>query len=186
MNNSKTKAIIFDLGGVLFVKRTNITAAEMVNKIDQMVGGCVNDLELMSSIKDIYNINNEELDKIAEKIAFQFEPNSKIWQVIPDLAKKYKLAVINNGASFTLPHFKKLAPIDRYFPLFLCSGQIGFKKPNPEIYQLALEKLECLASECVFIDDLQENVEGAKALGIKSILWTKDSKIQDLTNVIKL
>lgn len=184
--NVKIKAILFDLGGVLFIKRDNIQTNETVDKIDQMIGGCENDLKLITTIKDEFGINDKELDQIAEKVAQKFEPNVEIWHAIPDLAKNYKLVVINNGSSLALPYFKKQAPIDKYFPLFLCSGQLGFKKPDPKIYQLALKQLDCSADECLFIDDLQENIDGANAIGINGLLWTKNSLINDITNILEM
>lgn len=183
--NPETKAIIFDFVGVLFLVRKGVGVDKKILEIDQLIGSCIDDRELILDIKNIYGIEGKELDELAKKIAYQFEPNTEIWQAIPDLAKRYKLAIINNGASLALPYFKKQAPIDKYFPLFLCSGQLGFKKPDAKIYQLALERLNCSANECIFIDDYQENVDGGNAIGIKSMLWTEDSKIQEILNLIE-
>ena len=39
-------------------------------------------------------------------------------------------------------------------------------KPQPEIYRLAAERLEVAPEECLFVDDLRENCEGAEAVGM--------------------
>jgi FMN phosphatase YigB (HAD superfamily) len=48
------------------------------------------------------------------------------------------------------------------------SYQMGVRKPNPQIYSMALEQLEAEGHQCFFIDDLLENVEAACAVGINA------------------
>ena len=50
------------------------------------------------------------------------------------------------------------------------SGEVGFHKPQPEIYRLGAERIGLPPEECVFVDDLRENCEGAEALGMTAIL----------------
>lgn len=45
----------------------------------------------------------------------------------------------------------------------------GIRKPNPKIYQIALERMNVQAEECVFLDDLGINLKPARALGMKTI-----------------
>lgn len=50
------------------------------------------------------------------------------------------------------------------------SGDEGIHKPQPEIYELCCERVGVPAAECVFVDDLRENCEGAEAVGITAVL----------------
>lgn len=60
-------------------------------------------------------------------------------------------------------------------------------KPDPEIYKLLLKRYGLNPSECVFIDDLKENVEAAKAQGIHGIIFESFEKTnKELENLIKL
>jgi putative hydrolase of the HAD superfamily len=56
------------------------------------------------------------------------------------------------------------------FDAVVISGEVGVHKPEPEIYRLACERLELPPAECVLVDDLRENCEGAEAVGITPIL----------------
>lgn len=49
------------------------------------------------------------------------------------------------------------------------SGQEGVKKPDPAFFKILLERFHLKAEECVFIDDNEKNVEGARALGFTGI-----------------
>ncbi|MDE6312420.1 MAG: HAD family phosphatase [Lachnospiraceae bacterium] len=52
------------------------------------------------------------------------------------------------------------------------SYEIKEIKPNPAIYEALLKKYSLNANQCLFIDDLQENIQGAKACGIQGIQFT--------------
>jgi len=50
------------------------------------------------------------------------------------------------------------------------SGEVGMHKPQPEIFELACERIGLTPADCVFVDDLRENCEGAEAIGMTAIL----------------
>jgi epoxide hydrolase-like predicted phosphatase len=55
------------------------------------------------------------------------------------------------------------------FDAVVISAEVGLHKPQPEIYRLAAERLEVEPAECIFVDDLKENCEGAEAVGMTAI-----------------
>lgn len=56
------------------------------------------------------------------------------------------------------------------FDAVVISGEVGLNKPEPEIFRLAAERVDARAEECVFVDDLRENCEGAEAVGMTAVL----------------
>ena len=50
------------------------------------------------------------------------------------------------------------------------SGDVGLHKPQPEIFRLGCERVGLEPEECVFVDDLRENCEGAEAVGMTAVL----------------
>jgi epoxide hydrolase-like predicted phosphatase len=55
---------------------------------------------------------------------------------------------------------------DQLFDAVVISGEVGMRKPEPEIYLHTLDLLGCAPEEAVFVDDLEKNVHGAAAVGI--------------------
>jgi putative hydrolase of the HAD superfamily len=51
------------------------------------------------------------------------------------------------------------------------SAFVGTRKPEPEIYALTLERLGLPAAACVFVDDLEPNVEAARDAGMEGIVF---------------
>jgi epoxide hydrolase-like predicted phosphatase len=62
------------------------------------------------------------------------------------------------------------ATFPELFDGVVISGEVGLHKPLPEIFLLGAERAGVRPEECVFVDDLRENCEGAEAVGMTAIL----------------
>ena len=60
--------------------------------------------------------------------------------------------------------------MEELFDSVVISGDVGMHKPQPEIFELGASRVGVPAPECVFVDDLRENCEGAEAVGMTAIL----------------
>ena len=80
--------------------------------------------------------------------------------------------VTNNMREFR-PMWKAALPVDELFDDVVDSSEVGLRKPNPAIYQLALTRLNAVAGRTAFADDLIANVDAANALGIFGV-WVDD------------
>lgn len=67
------------------------------------------------------------------------------------------------------------------FDAFYLSQEIGFRKPDPEIFEFVLEKHDLKPEETLFIDDTKENTDAAAALGIH--IWNIDPATEDVTEL---
>ena len=63
--------------------------------------------------------------------------------------------------------------IDKYFKYRIISGDVHYRKPDPQIYRIALKQIQALADECLFVDDSIANILSAQMLGIPSILFNR-------------
>ncbi len=64
------------------------------------------------------------------------------------------------------------ADLEPLLDVQVVSGQVGLRKPDPAIYQLAAGELGLTAGQCAFVDDLQPNVDAARELGMFAVLHT--------------
>lgn len=167
----KTKAIIFDFHGVLVFRRKNYQPNAVVDGIDVMIGDCVNDAEFNARAMGKYGLNEKEFQSVLNRIVDKYEKFPAIWELLPRLRQKYKLAIINNGTFLTVPKFDAKFSIYRNFDLFVSSAVEGIKKPNARIYRLAAQRLGVVPEECLFMDDSKINVDGAEAVGMEAIRW---------------
>jgi FMN phosphatase YigB (HAD superfamily) len=89
------------------------------------------------------------------------------------LSEKYITALLSNfGDSFDIFE-EKWRTFDTIHPRnIFVSVRHKMRKPNREFYDLALKSLEIEPHEAIFIDDRQENIDAAKKIGMKGILFT--------------
>ncbi|MGD8456836.1 MAG: HAD family phosphatase [Anaerolineales bacterium] len=97
---------------------------------------------------------------------------------IRELKHEYCTAVVSNYMSGLRDRIMNEWDIGDAFHHLIISAEVGMMKPQPEIYQFALETLGFAPEETVFIDDFTENVEGAQAVGIHGILFTSPEQVR--------
>ena len=78
-----------------------------------------------------------------------------------------KTGLVSN--SWSVDHYDRdlLAEL---FEDVVISAEVGMHKPQPEIFQLACERLGVDPAEAIFVDDLRENIAGAEAVGMIGVL----------------
>lgn len=87
----------------------------------------------------------------------------------------HQVFALTNWSRETFPVAQELFPFFRNFDGAVVSGEVGIIKPDPDIYQLLLERYNLNPEESVFIDDRKENVEAAKALNFHGIHYQSPS-----------
>ena len=96
-------------------------------------------------------------------------------------AKGYKVYYLSN---FSEKAEKECAPALDFIPYAdggILSYQDKMIKPEPEIYKCLLDRYELNPDECVFLDDVEANVEGARKQGIHGIVFTtKEAAVAEL------
>lgn len=87
----------------------------------------------------------------------------------------YRQAIITNNVREFADGWRSLLPVDELFELVVDSCVEGVRKPDPAIFELALERLGGIDPEqTVFLDDFQGNLDTASMLGMNTILVDDD------------
>lgn len=104
----------------------------------------------------------------------------KLFDEVIDVIKKLKSKNIKVGiisdTTHSLPYTLKALGIGNYIDAYTCSKEVGVMKPDPKIYLTALNKLNCQPSECLYVDDYEDEVVGAENLGILSFRIKRDGQ----------
>jgi putative hydrolase of the HAD superfamily len=98
------------------------------------------------------------------------EPNGKMIALMRELkASGLKMAMLTNNVREWEPLWRSMLPVDEIFEEIVDSAFVGCRKPEARIYELTLERIGMPAGACLFIDDLQPNIEGAEAAGMNAV-----------------
>jgi putative hydrolase of the HAD superfamily len=87
-----------------------------------------------------------------------------------------RLALLTNNVKEWEPRWRTMLPIDELFEAIVDSGFVGARKPEPRVYEIALERIAALAGladvqplECVLVDDVEINCSAAQDFGFKAV-----------------
>lgn len=112
---------------------------------------------------------------------FMFKSSTVLpgFEVLKQLAAsgRYLLGMLNNESLELNDYRIATFGLRDYIDVFFSSCYVGFWKPDPEIYQLALHVTQRDASECVFIDDRPLNVEAARQTGMNAIRFESPEQL---------
>ena len=89
-------------------------------------------------------------------------------------AAGYRTGLVTNNAAEFRQGWRRLLPLDELFDTVVDSSEVGVRKPDPAIYELALAHVDTAANRAVFVDDFPGNIQAAERLGMLGILVEED------------
>ena len=172
------KAIIFDCFGVMYGGSLATLADMAPLEQRQAIYDCnqakdygyINYPEYLQQIGELIGIAPEAVDTIMRQ---HHIANTWLIDYAQELRKQYRVALLSNIGDQTEQLFD--GKVRELFDEVVLSYQEGIAKPNPEIFTLTAERLGVAPGECVMIDDLMTNCEGAEVAGMQSILHTDNA-----------
>jgi epoxide hydrolase-like predicted phosphatase len=195
------KALIWDIGGVLVRTEDQAPRAELAAElgvtpeylVELVFGGEQGTRAQKGEIsrEEIWDHARKELSVAADAypdIQERFFAgdilDTQLIDFIRSVKEDYKVGIISN-AWRELPAVLEEWGILDAFDIVVGSGDEGMMKPNPKIYQIALERLKVEAREAVFVDDFIENIEAARQLGLLAIHFQdRDQALQALKSLL--
>ena len=97
-----------------------------------------------------------------------FDPNPAMESLIQGLAGQVRIWGLSNTNAEHLRHLKTAYPVLGTFDGITASCEVGAAKPEPAIYAAALSSLGVPAAEVLYLDDVEDYVRAAQALGIRA------------------
>jgi putative hydrolase of the HAD superfamily len=180
------RGLIFDYGGVLWDMRWDITrtleqehglrdraivetlyGSETWRKLEVGVGDRERWLqEAHGSLEEVAGRPLPALHRDWREQQDLIAPNIEL---IRRLRPPYRTAVLSNADNTLMTRLRETHRIIDLFDDVVCSADVGMAKPEPRIYALAARRLGLPPSECVFVDDLDRNVDAAREAGMQGV-----------------
>ena len=185
MKNIKT--VIFDLGGVYFTDGTkraidiisqkwNLDQSKVADVFKGKIGTAYRESqishdEFWRQAKDTLGIE-APMEELAEIWLNGYVPIEGTVEIIKELKEKgYEILYLSDNVQERIDYIEEKYHFLQYFKSGVFSHIAGVRKPNPKIYQLALEESSNPAENCVYIDDKPNLLEEADKLGMATIAF---------------
>ncbi|MFZ0089022.1 MAG: HAD family phosphatase, partial [Solirubrobacteraceae bacterium] len=188
-------AIISDFGGVLtssllgpfraFQEYSGISVEELgtamatiatrsgANPLYELETGRTTEAEFLASLGEQLSAQlgrHIDLDGFGERYFANLHPNEPMIDYMRQLRDRgYRMAICTNNVREWEARWRAMLPVDEIFEVVVDSAFVGTRKPEPRIYELTLERLECSAAAALLIDDIEVNCAGAREVGMRAV-----------------
>jgi epoxide hydrolase-like predicted phosphatase len=179
------KAVIFDFGGVLVRTRSQHRRFTWEQRLGLLPGeasevvfggesgraaqhGWISDAEHWAQIQRRLGVDDATLAEFRRDFFAEDGLDTDLLAYIDRLRSRYCAGLLSN-ASAEARRFFNASGIAARFDAITISGEEGVMKPDERIYRIALARLGVQPNEAAFVDDFNENVEAARALGMAGV-----------------
>ena len=163
-----------------------IEAEDGAHPLYELETGRIAEVDFLARLADALEPaigHRPEMHRFAEIYFEALNPNQEMIELMRELkAAAYRMAMLTNNVREWEARWRSMLPVDEIFELVVDSAFVGMRKPDAEIYELTLERLGSPAPEqCLFIDDIEANIEAARALGLKAVHFRHhDQAVEDI------
>jgi len=195
------RAVFFDLGGVLLRTEFQAPRQQLAERLGMEYDDLVkivfdSDSGIKATMGEISS--DQHWDSIVKRLkrpASELDPiradffagdilDRTLLDYLRSLRGKYKTGLISNAWG-DLRDFIVREKFDDAFDKMIISAEVGAAKPEPKIFQIALEQFGVKPKEAVFVDDFLINIEGCEKVGIKGIHFKdSESTLQQLKKLL--
>jgi epoxide hydrolase-like predicted phosphatase len=196
------RAVIFDLGGVLvrtadpaprarLAQSLGMTPSELSRIIydsetaRQATLGAITTQEHWEAVRRRLGLSTEELLNVPVEFWGGDTLDEALVNFLRSLRPCYKTALLSNAWDDLRGVVEGSWKIADAFDEIIISAEVGLAKPDPRIYRLALARLDVEPEAAVFVDDFEENVAGARAVGMQAIQFrSPEQALMELNRVL--
>lgn len=196
------RAVIFDFGGVIvrtddraprerLAARLGVTYDQLSSLVFdsesalQATVGKLTTQEHWEALRKELGLSPDDLADLPHEFWSGDFLDHELVDYIRALRPDYKTGLISNAWDDLPGALENIWEIASVFDEIIISAEVGVAKPDPRIYQIALQRLAVAPQQAVFVDDFPANIEGARAVGMHAIHFKNSIQArQELDNLL--
>ena len=187
------KAIFFDVGGVIKKYRAEARQSEVAKRLGTdeeefvrfwkksryyLASGLMKEEDFCKLAEEKFRVSGVlKIQREEHEKSSRTDVNKELLEIIESLKSKYTVGLISNVSNIQKEYNEK-AGLYKLFDPCILSCEVGFIKPDEEIYEFALEKADAKPEESIAIDDRLSCLAVAEILGFKTILFENNMKLK--------
>ena len=178
------KAVIFDLGGVIFSQGEAAYRREVARRLglgDALPAAYEDAMPQLqrgeAAEEDVWEAlsgRRVPLNAFDDAWEAYYRVNPQMLALVAELRERgLRTAVLSNTQASHVAIMRRMGVLAPFDPV-LMSCEVGARKPEAAVFKLALERLGLPAAEVAFVDDVPEYIAGARSVGIHAVRHTGD------------
>jgi putative hydrolase of the HAD superfamily len=187
------RAVVFDIGGVLEITpdlgvdrrweaRLGLPAGEIGERLaDVWTGGELGTITLDDvhrTLSDRLGLDEQQLTAFMADVWREYvgTANTELIEYARGLRPRYRTGILSNSFVGAREREQAIYGFEDLVDEIVYSHECGMAKPDPRIYALACERLGARPGETVFLDNVQQNVDGARDVGIHAVHYRDNTQ----------
>lgn len=185
------RAVIFDCFGVLSEGSLSYLAdlaspenREAVYDATRSADyGFISHTEYLQTVAELIGRATGDVSRIIKEKHVRNEP---LVEYVRLLKKDYKTALLSNVGHSVIDKLFTPSELAELFDVMVLSSDVGMAKPSREIYELTASRLGMPPEECLMIDDIDRNINGAELAGMRGVLYASfNQAVADIRRCIE-
>ena len=196
------EAILFDIGGVLEVTpRTGwperwstmlgLSTDELIARLEPgfQAGstGAMTLPQVEQANAAALGLDASALERLMDELWSEYlgTLNRELAHYFAALRPRYRTGILSNSFVGARERERERYGFEEMCDVIVYSHEEGLLKPDPRSYLLACERLNTSPTRCVLLDDVEANVEGARAVGMQAVAFADNAQaIRDLEHLL--
>lgn len=176
-------AVIYDFFGVLcvgsrgiIVSRTPEASRERMQELFQQADyGFLTAAEFSTQAAELLSLSPDAFQALMQR---QYARDDEMLASIRRVKQACRTALLSNANDTVINELFTLEERAELFDAVIVSSDVGMVKPQKELFSLAATRLGVLPEECVMIDDMASNIEGAQRADMDGIVFENRAQYQ--------
>jgi epoxide hydrolase-like predicted phosphatase len=186
-------AVVFDIGGVLEINPATGWGDRWASRLerephefaqlleDAWAGGAVGTAtieEIERRTADALELDDETLAALMDDAWAEYVGtlNHDLADYFRSLRPRYKTGILSNSFVGAREREQEAHGFEEMCDVIVYSHEVGCTKPDPRIYHVVCERLAVRPADAVLLDDVEENVDGARAIGMRAITFVNNEQ----------
>ncbi len=196
------QAVVFDVGGVLLCTESEEGRSKWELRLGLAKGalstavfesdvglrakiGLVPEAYLWQYVATLFRLSPKEIRELEHDFWSGLRLDPVVVQFVHNLRPHYKTAILSNAWSGARDAYTNVFGLGNVVDTMIISAEEGISKPDTRIYQLTAKRLGVSPNETVFVDDIVENVQGARIAGMNAVHFiTSNQAIDDIQHFL--
>lgn len=201
------RAVYFDFGGVLYQfpdrrwmlrwqrllgLQNDETISAMIASpeespfVQAVMDGRIPESEIWQRLGRRWRLGAPLVSWIQRNAMSRRRMNREVATFLTGLRPRYKTAILSNAGSDTRRTFTEVFGFHHMVDEIIISAEEGIAKPDQRIFQIALDRFGVAPHEALFLDDLAENVNAARRLGMRAVQFHHTRQaLDDIRSLLK-
>ena len=198
------KGIILDVGGVILHEKDHVKRHAWETRLGlphgeltrlvldsepaaRAASGQVSERAVWRAVGKQLGLTDDQIGELQRDFWLSEQLDLDFVRFLQGLRPQYKIGILSNAWSDARTFHNARFGFNTWLDAAVYSAEVKLLKPDPRIYQLALDQLKLAADACVFVDDKLANVQAAQALGMAGV-WYRETRqaIEDIKKLMDL